>query len=290
MEGFLHNILSFPTVPLTVLLGVVVLYWLFALVTGAVFDAAGGAADAIAGGVKGAGDAAAGAIKGAGDAVAGAVKGAGDAVVGAVKGAGDALAGAVEGAGDAAAGAADAAGDTVADVHDAGFLALLGIGRIPVTVTASATVLGAWTLSALGVAVLKPEAWLLKAGILLGALIVGFFATAFILRPFGKAMAQARPARRRDALGQVCTITSGRVDGTFGTAMVDDGGAGLNVMVVCAKPNTLKKGDRALLVDFDKAKDTYEIEPVDWLLPEELKALDDPERAASVLSSRVRRR
>ncbi|MEW6434569.1 MAG: hypothetical protein AB1730_23970 [Myxococcota bacterium] len=290
MEGFLQNILSFPTVPLTVLLGVVVLYWLFALVTGAVFDAADGAADAIAGGVKGAGDAAAGALKGAGDAVAGAVKGAGDAVAGVVKGAGDALAGAAESAGAAAAGAADAAGDAVADVHDAGFLALLGIGRIPITVTASATVLGAWTLAALGVAFLHPESWPYKAVVLIASVVVGFFLSAAFLRPFGKAMAQARPARRRDVLGQICTITSGKVDAGFGTAVVDDGGAGINVMVVCGKPNSLKKGDRALLVDFDRSKDTYEIEPIDWLLPEEIQALEDPTRAASVLSTRVRRR
>lgn len=285
MEGFLQNILSFPTVPLTVLLGVVVLYWLFALVTGAAFDGADGTADALAGGVKGAGDAAAGALKGAGEAVVGAVKGAGDVLAGAVEGAGDAAAGSVD-----AAGAADAGADGGADVHDAGFLAVLGIGRIPITMTASVSILAAWTLSALTVALLHPEAGLLKAGVLLASLVAGFFASALMLRPFGKALAQSRPARRRDVLGQICTITSGKVDAGFGTAVVDDGGAGINVMVVCAKPNTLKKGDRALLVDFDRAKDTYDIEPIDWLLPEEVKALEDPARAASVLSTRVRRR
>lgn len=274
MEGFLHNILSFPTVPLTVLLGVVVLYWLFALVTGAVFDHSG-AGDALAGGVKGAGDAVAGAVKGVGEALAGA---------------GEGTSGAVHAAGDAAGGIAGAPGDGPVDLHDSGFLSLLGIGRIPITMTASLTVLGAWTLSALSVTVLHPEAWPFKAGVLLGSLVVGFFVSALMLRPFGKALAQARPARRRDVLGQICTITSGRVDAGFGTAVVDDGGAGINVMVACAKPNTLKKGDRALLVDFDRSKDVYDVEPIDWLLPEEVKALEDPSRAASVLSTRVRRR
>jgi hypothetical protein len=175
-------------------------------------------------------------------------------------------------------------------VHDAGFLSLLGIGRIPVTMTASLSVLSAWTLCALGVAVLHPQVWVLKAVLLLASLVVGFFVSALMLRPFNKALAQARPARRKDVLGRICTITSSRVDASFGTAVVDDGGAGINVMVVCAKQNTLKKGDRALLVDYDQSKDVYDVEPIDWLLPEEVKALEDPARAASVLSTRVRRR
>ena len=39
MQPFLDTITSFPTVPLTVMLGVVVGYWIFALISGATFDA-----------------------------------------------------------------------------------------------------------------------------------------------------------------------------------------------------------------------------------------------------------
>jgi sortase (surface protein transpeptidase) len=52
----------------------------------------------------------------------------------------------------------------------------------------------------------------------------------------------------------------------------------------------LKKGDRALIVDFNAGTGVYEVEPVDWLLPEEIQALDDPQRAAQVISSRIRHR
>jgi hypothetical protein len=115
-------------------------------------------------------------------------------------------------------------------------------------------------------------------------------ATAVVLRPLGKALDANKPARRRDSLGQICTITSGKVDAKFGTAHVEDGAAGLNVHVVCSKANTLKKGDRAILVDFDSVKDTYEIEPVDWLMPQEIEAQQDPARAAQIISGRVRKR
>ncbi|MDP2271985.1 MAG: hypothetical protein Q8K32_14690 [Archangium sp.] len=261
MDPFLQAITSFPTVPLTVLLGVVVGYWIFALVTGAAFD--GG--DAMAGGVKAVGDATSGAIKGAGEAVAGALKGTVEAVAG------------------------DHDAD-LGDVAEAGLLGTLGLGKVPITISLSVIALVAWTVSTLTTLILEPANILFQSALLLISLVGGLLGAAVLLRPLGKALDQSKPARRRDSLGQICTITSGRVDGSFGTAQVDDGAAGLNVHVICPKTNTLKKGDRAILVDFDSSKDTYEIEPVDWLMPQEIEALNDPARAAQIISGRVRRR
>lgn len=262
MDPFLQAITSFPTVPLTVLLGVVVGYWIFALVTGAAFD--GG--DALTGGVKAVGDATTGAIKGAGEAVAGALKGTVEAVAG---------------------------GDPDPDLGDAaeaGVLSTLGLGKVPVTITSSVIALCAWTVSTLATLILHPANVIFQAALLALSVVCGLLGAAVLLRPLGKALDQSKPARRRDSLGQICTITSGRVDGTFGTAQIDDGAAGLNVHVICPKANTLKKGDRAILVDFDTAQDTYEIEPIDWLMPQEIEALNDPTRAAQIISGRVRRR
>lgn len=261
---FTHVISSFPTLPLTVLLGVAVGYWLFALVTGVAFDHMDGAADSAA-------DAVTGAMKGAAESVADSVAdSAADAVTGAVKG----------------------STDSVSAKHaiDGGLLTLLGLGRVPVTFTASLLLLVAWTVSAITNALAGPFGTAASIAILIGALITGLFGAALILRPLGKALDSNVPARRRDSLGQICTITSGRVDGTFGTALIDDGSAGLNVHVVCHKANELKKGDRAILIELDAEKGVYEVEPVDWLLPQEIEALKDPALAAQVLSNRVRRR
>lgn len=270
MDPFLQTITTFPTVPLTVILGVVVGYWIFALVTGAAFHG-GGDIDAVAGGVKAAGDATTGAIKGASEAVAGAIKGTAEAM-----------------GGHADADLGDVDGDH--DLADSGVLSGLGLGKVPVTITGSAATLLAWTVCALTTLSLKPSNLLFQSLVLLGSLVAGLLATAVVLRPLGKALDANKPARRRDSLGQICTITSGKVDAKFGTAHVEDGAAGLNVHVVCSKANTLKKGDRAILVDFDSAKDTYEIEPVDWLMPQEIEALNDPARAAQIISGRVRKR
>ena len=275
MDPFLQTITSFPTVPLTVLLGVVVGYWVFALVSGAAFHGGDGL-DAVTGGVKAAGE-------GASDAITGAIKGTAEAMAGGHDGVGEA------GAGDHGGGDHDADADA-SDGHEGGLLTTLGLGRVPLTITFSVAALLAWTLCTLLTLWIAPANLLLQAGVLGGSLFTGLMGTALVLRPLGKALDASKPARRRDSLGQICTITSGRVDATFGTASVADGAAGLNVHVVCPKANTLKKGDRALLVDFDATKDVYEIEPVDWLLPQEIEALNDPARAAQIISGRVRRR
>jgi hypothetical protein len=276
MDPFLQAITTFPTVPLTVTLGVVVGYWIFALISGAAFHGGDGV-DAVTGGVKAAGDATTGAIKGASEAMADAIGGH-DAV----------------GGHDIDAGGGDHAGGDhdpdASDGQDGGLLSILGLGKVPVTITFSAAALLAWTICTLMTLWINPVNVLLQVAVLGGALTTGLLGAALVLRPLGKALDASKPARRRDSLGQVCTITSGKVDATFGTAQVADGAAGLNVHVVCPKANTLKKGDRALLVDFDATKDVYEIEPIDWLLPQEIEALNDPARAAQIISGRVRRR
>jgi hypothetical protein len=60
--------------------------------------------------------------------------------------------------------------------------------------------------------------------------------------------------------------------------------------VVCDKDNALKRGERALVLAYDAARDAYEVEPVDWLLPEELEHLKDPLGAEGVVRERVRTR
>lgn len=238
MEPFLNTITSFPTVPLTVLLGIAVGYWIFALVSGATFDGA---------------DAAHGAVKGAAE-------------------------------------LAHGHHHHHHEPYEGGLLSLLGLAQVPLTITLSTLLLVAWTSCVMATLFLAPVNVVFQGLVLAGALIAGLLGAAVVLRPLAKALNQSRPARSRDSVGQICVITSGRVDSGFGTAHVDDGAAGLNVHVVCSKANTLKKGDRAILVDFDASKNVYEIEPVDWLEPQEIEALNDPARAAQVISSRVRRR
>ena len=258
MEAFLRTLLSFPAVPFTALLGIAFLYWVFVLMGVVAFDGDG----ALEGGAKAAGDAMTGALKAAGEAVTGGVKAAGEAI-----------------------------GGEHADDGGSGLFAILGFGKVPSTISGSFLVFFSWVFSMFGSSWLGADAGLVaKSGVLLGSMVLAMFATAGAIKPIVKAFTSEPPQRRHHFIGKICEITSGRVDAGFGTATVSDGGAGLNLHVTSEKANQLKKGDRALIVDFDEKTETWDIEPLDWLEPQELEALKDPARVDQVLSSRMRTR
>lgn len=268
MDGFLRVLLTFPAVPFTVLMGIAFLYWMFVLLGVVAFD--GDAA--LEGGLKAAGEAATGGLKAAGEAVTGGVKAAGEAVTAGTKAAGEAAAESAAGKGG-------------------GLLSVLGFGKVPSTISLSFLAFFGWGFSMFGSSWAGAEAGLAtKVGVLLASMVASLIASSVALRPLVKAFSSEPPQRRHHFIGKVCEITSGRVDGQFGTATVSDGGAGLNLNVACEKANQLKKGDRALIVDFDEARETWEIEPIDWLEPGELELLKDPEKVGQVLSSRMRTR
>lgn len=276
MEGFLRTLLTFPAVPFTVLLGISFLYWLFVLMGVVAFDGDG----ALEGGAKAAGDALSGAVKGAGDAVTGGVKAAGEAVTGGLKAAGESITG---GDGFEADVSEGRAGD--------GVLSMLGFGKVPSTISGSFLIFFSWVFSMFGSSWLGADAGLgAQSAVLLASMVLSVFASALAVKPLSKAFSSAPPQRRHHFIGKVCEITSGRVDAKFGTATVGDGGAGLNLHVACDKSNQLKKGDRALIIDFDEQTETWLIEPIDWLEPQELEALNDPARVGQVISSRMRTR
>lgn len=262
MEGFLRTLLSFPAVPYTVLLGIAFLYWLFVLMGVVAFDGGG----ALEGGLKAAGESIGSGVKAAGEAAVGGLKAAGEAVVAGSK---------------AAAGVEPKAGP----------LSLLGFGKVPSTITGSFLIFFGWVFSMFGSSFVGADASLAaKAGVLAAAMVSSLVATSVAMRPLVKAFHSAPPQRRHHFIGKVCEVTSGKVDGRFGTATVRDGGAGLNLNVACGRDNQLKKGDSALIIDFDDATETWQVEPMDWLEPGEVELLKNPETAERVISSRMRTR
>lgn len=257
MSEFLTAILAFPTVVFTILLGVVIAYWLFVLL---------GALD-----INLLGDAD---LDGHGTDVAVGGHGHADLHV-AGHGHGHDLHvdghGHVHGAGHEI-DHADHHGD--GDVEEAGGLAgliqSLGLGGVPVTLMLSLLILAAWgfciaAMQALGAG---GAGWLAVATSLL-SLGLAVPVTAVLIRPLRRFFTTIEAPRNRDFLGKVCTITTLRVDERYGQAEIEDGGAGLVVQVRSTDPGRLSRGDRALI--FDYKDEVFYVAPMDESLKRNLE-------------------
>lgn len=237
MVEVLATTLAFPTVLLTVPLGVVLLYWLL-VVAGAFELPSHGAHDGIdLGGADGGlhGDAG------------------------------------HDGIGDGAEGLA-------------ALLTALHLRSAPITVVLSVLVLVAWLLCAASVPLVAQATgghpgWLIGLGVLLAALLVALPLTSLLVRPLGGLFVVHQARRHEDLLGRECTVETGRADNKFGQARLEDGGAGLLLQIRCDGPGVLKRGDRALLLYWDEARQAYAVEPMDRAEKARSQAAEEPSPA-----------
>lgn len=248
MTEFLTAILAFPTVIFTILLGVVVLYWLFVLL---------GALD-----INLLGDAD---LDGHGHT---------DIDVGGHGHADVHLDGHGHGLHGDAAGHDHGHGHGDADAEHAGGLAgliqALGLGGVPVTLMLSVLILAAWSFCLGALEVLGSAGWVTVVAPL-ASLALAVPVTAVLVRPLRRLYTTLAAPSHRDLLGKICTITTLRVDERYGQAEIADGGAGLIVQVRSTGPGRLSRGDRALI--FDYKDEVFYVEPVNQALQRDLENL-----------------
>lgn len=253
MTEFFAACLAFPTALYSILLSVVLLYWGFVIV--GVFDIDLLDVD---------GD---GVLDSIGDSAADGVGG----LLAAGKGAGE---GAAEAATEAAgAGAGEAAGKALAEGGGgalAGLMTALNLRRAPATVVISFIVLFGWTLSLVAMdllgglaAAIPGGGWLVGAAVGFGALVTAVPLTSLAISPLGRFFATHSARGRRELVGHLCVISTGRVDARFGQAYCRMGTDDLLIPVRCDRPNALAKGREALVVDYDEARQAFVVEPVD---------------------------
>lgn len=153
--------------------------------------------------------------------------------------------------------------------HDVGegVLAKLGLGVVPLTITVSLILLVGWVGSLLVMNYAGHVAWV-KVALLPAMLIGGILTTSVLVRPLAPVFRIREGKSNRSYVGTTCTITTGSVDETFGQASVEDaGGTTLDIPVRCDQTAKLSRGDKALIIDFDEARQAYVVEPVASILP-----------------------
>lgn len=147
----------------------------------------------------------------------------------------------------------------------AGLLMRLGLNGVPLTVVITFIALIGWALSSLlsrysgtlfgygwisyltGVPIFAVSFWL------------AVMATARIIKPFRVLFSRLDQNVQKKILGQTVTIRTSRADNTFGEANMDDGGAGLILKVRARGESVFLQGDKAVLLEYDKATNTYTV-------------------------------
>jgi len=244
MNQLVEASVAFPTVVLTGILGLALLYWVTVIIGALDVDLFGGDID----------------LDGAAD---------------------GALDGVAEGALDGAAEGVDGALDGVDGVEvDAGALgglsALAGLRtlrKVPITISVSAVVFIAWTIN-ITTTILAGDAGLLTgtplvlAGFALGVLVAPPLGSLAV-RPLVPLFVTVEAKRNKDYVGQTCEISTGRVDADFGVAEFADDGPVLKIQVRCDQAdNGLARGDQALIIDYDEARHAFIVEAMQHVIHE----------------------
>lgn len=291
MSTLLAAFIAYPTVVFTALLGLALVYWIF-VILGALdidmFDADGifdgaDALDGADGALDGAFDGMEGALKGVDGALdgIGALKGVDGALdgIGALKGVDGALDGVgalkgVDGVLDGADGALEGADalDAVEGADGAtGLLHALKLRRAPITVTFSFIALFGFIFSYLAMAYVAPivgavvPTWVFGSGVLVGAFLLSLPLTSLATKPLEPVFKSVTAKGRHDYVGSVVRVRTGRVDEGFGQADLTDGGSHM-VIPVRIDTSTLKRGDEALIIDYDSEREAYIVEAYESLM------------------------
>jgi hypothetical protein len=228
----LAEFFAFPTAIFTLLLALSLLYWLFVILGALDID------------MLDFGEAAEGMIDGAAE--------------GAAEGAFEGIA---EGAAEAGAeGVAEGAAEA-----GAGLLSALKLRSAPATVVFSFIVLFAWAVSFMSVRAVA--GWgltgaLVGLGIMVVAIMLALPLASIAIRPLAPVFRPAHARTRADLLGQFCVISTQKVTDRFGQANCHLGGDDLLIQVRAAEFNTLSKGKQALIIDYDREREAYLVEPL----------------------------
>ena len=86
--------------------------------------------------------------------------------------------------------------------------------------------------------------------------------TARLVRPLRGLFVTHTAQTNATLVGQVCRILTGTVDERQGRAEVAQRGATINIRVWAPSPNPFKRGDHALVTDYDPATLRYRIDPM----------------------------
>jgi len=145
----------------------------------------------------------------------------------------------------------------------AGFLISWGLVGVPITIMLTVLSLVSWIVCYYVVYFLfvlipnGPLIYLAGTVAIVFSFIAGVRATAWLIKPLKPLFKKIGKTIEKTVLGQVAVVRSSKVTSTFGEAVMNDLGADLLLKIWADEPNTFKKGDRVVPIEYDSQKGTY---------------------------------
>ncbi|MEM7165777.1 MAG: hypothetical protein AAF581_09950 [Planctomycetota bacterium] len=174
--------------------------------------------------------------------------------------------GALEGGAHADGDGAD--GHTGGDDIVSGLLKLAGIGEVPIMIVISIASLVMWASSVMTNYHFNSDGALwVGAVILVPNLILGFGFARLItlpLRPLFRVVEDDEGSQHEMLIGKPCVIRSEAANLEYGQAEVRTEGAPNLVNVRTRQETPLARGEEAVIVDYDAAKNVYVVASIDW--------------------------
>lgn len=161
---------------------------------------------------------------------------------------------------------ADASADDLGAI--ASYVVAFGLHGVPFSIVVSLLVLVGWTLSFLaGVTLMRwvPTEvlqWVAGLFVLLVSAALSLVITARLVRPLRGLFVSHAAQSNASLVGQTCRVLTGVVDERQGRAEISQRGASLNIRVWSPCPNPLKRGDTALITDYDAGTHRYLVMPL----------------------------
>jgi hypothetical protein len=143
------------------------------------------------------------------------------------------------------------------------YLVAFGLGGVPISVVISLLTLFGWVICSFAVLWLLPlvptDILRLAVGsaVLIGAFALSIPMSAACVRPMRKLFVTHNAISNAALVGQECVILTGTVDEKFGRAEVSARGAGYHIRVIASTPNNLKRGEMAIILEYDAEKRIY---------------------------------
>ena len=146
-------------------------------------------------------------------------------------------------------------------------LAFFNLGKVPLMVFLTFWALPCWVLSILANHYLNNDYQLLGLVYLIPSFIAGLFVAKLLTAPFVKLFAALEKEHESSTtvIGQVCTVLLPASATELGQAAVKTSGAPLLLNVKTTSANSIRKGDTALIIDYNAENKFYLIEPYETI-------------------------